>query len=79
MIRKIFKKDLTIALNVLYFEKNIYIHPAYVLKHNSDRKTQVILLMILEKICIIKKNNVRTPQRFLLIELPSFFRNKKQT
>ena len=26
-----------------------YIYPAYVLKHKSNRKTQVILLMILEK------------------------------
>ena len=33
-----------IALNVLY-AKNGKIYPAYFLKHNSERKEQVILLL----------------------------------
>ena len=44
---KMIRKKLTIAPNVLYAKKkNIYIYPAYVSKHKSYRKKQVILLMI---------------------------------
>ena len=39
------KNNVTIALNVLYAKKE-KIYPAYVLKHNSNREKQVILLMI---------------------------------
>ena len=44
--QKKFKKIyVTIFVNVLYAKKE-KIHPAYVSKHNSNRKKQVILLMI---------------------------------
>ena len=39
------KNNITIALNVLYAKKE-KIYPAYVSKHNSNLKKQVILLMI---------------------------------
>ena len=39
------KKNVTIALNVLYAKKE-KINPAYVSKHNSNPEKQVILLMI---------------------------------
>ena len=39
------KNNVTIALNVLYAEKE-KIYPAYVSKHNSNREKQVTLLMI---------------------------------
>ena len=39
------KNNLTIALNVLYTEKE-KIYPAYVSKYNSNHEKQVILLMI---------------------------------
>ena len=45
-LEKIWEKKVTIALNVLYTKKE-KIYPAYVLKHNSNREKQVILLMIL--------------------------------
>ena len=44
MIGKIWEKNIMIALNVLY-AKNGKIYPAYFLKHNSERKEQVILLL----------------------------------
>ena len=40
------RNNVTIALNVLYAKKE---YPAYVSKHNSNRKKQVILLMILTR------------------------------
>ena len=43
--RKLEKNSVTVALNVLYAKKE-KIYPAYVSGHNSDRKKQVILLMI---------------------------------
>ena len=39
------KNNVTIALNVLYAKKE-KMYPAYLLKHNSNREKQVILLMI---------------------------------
>ena len=39
------KNNVTMALNVFYAKKE-KIHPAYVLKHNSNCEKQVILLMI---------------------------------
>ena len=39
------KNNLTIALNVLYAKKE-KVYPTYVLKHNSNREKQVILLII---------------------------------
>ena len=44
-LKKLEKKNVTIALNVLYAKKE-KIYPAYVSKHNSNREKQVILLMI---------------------------------
>ena len=38
-------RKITIALNVFY-DKNKKIYPAYVLKQNSKREKQVIVLMI---------------------------------
>ena len=43
--KKIWKNDMTIALNVLYARKG-KIYSSYVSKHNSNRKKQVIILMI---------------------------------
>ena len=43
--KKFEKNNVTIALNVLYAEKE-KIYPAYVSKHNSNREKQVILLII---------------------------------
>ena len=43
--KKLEKKYLIIALNVLYAEKE-KIYLAYILRHNSNREKQVILLMI---------------------------------
>ena len=41
------KNNKSIALNILYVSYNTkQIRPAYILKHNSDRQNQVILLMI---------------------------------
>ena len=66
------------------------IYTVFVSKQNSNRKKQIILLMIpngegwsskycSSKItCIIKRNNIKTPWWFLLSELPSFFPNRKQ-
>ena len=44
--KKIKKNNVTIAANIFYAEKD-KIYPAYVSKHNSNRKKQLILLMIL--------------------------------
>ena len=44
-MEKIGKTNVTIALNVLC-AKNEKVHPAYVLKHYSNREKQVLLLMI---------------------------------
>ena len=44
-LEKIVENNVTIALNILYVKKNIYIYPAYVSKNNSNREKQVILLM----------------------------------
>ena len=43
--KKFEKKNVTIALNVLYAEKE-KIYPAFVSKHNSNCEKKVILLMI---------------------------------
>ena len=43
--KKFGKTNVTIALNVLC-AKNEKVHPAYVLKHYSNREKQVLLLMI---------------------------------
>ena len=43
--KKFEKKNVTIALNVLYAKKE-KIYPAFVSKHNSDCEKKVILLMI---------------------------------
>ena len=43
--KKFEKNNVTIALNVLYDEKE-KIYPAYISKHNSNRKKQVVFLMI---------------------------------
>ena len=43
-MEKIEKNSVTIALIVLYAQKKI--HPAYVSKHNSNRKKEVVSLMI---------------------------------
>ena len=43
--KKFEKNNVTIALNVLY-AKEEKIYPAYVSKHNSNHKKQVIILMI---------------------------------
>ena len=43
--KKLEKNNVIIDLNVLYSKKE-KICPAYVSKHNSNRETQVILLMI---------------------------------
>ena len=43
--KKFEKKNVTIALNVLYAKKG-KIYPAYVSKYHSNREKQVILLMI---------------------------------
>ena len=70
--------------------KKPQMHPTYVLKYNSNRDKQVIILIILNRegwhyletrkfISIIKRKNIQTPRRFLLPELPSFFCNEKQT
>ena len=41
------KNNKSIALNILYVPYNTkQIRPAYISKHNCDRKKQVILLMI---------------------------------
>ena len=65
--KKIEKNNVTIAANIFYAEKD-KIYPAYVSKHNSNRKKQLILLMILngegwhyfavKNITVIKRNNV---------------------
>ena len=39
------KNNVTIPLNILYAKKE-KIYPAYVLKHNSNREKQVILLIV---------------------------------
>ena len=44
--KKIETNNVTIALNVLYTKKKIYIYPVNVSKHNRNRKKQVIILMI---------------------------------
>ena len=60
------KNNLTIALNALYAKKE-KIYPAYVLRHNSYREKEVIVLMIANgrkchyhavKIRIININNL---------------------
>ena len=43
--KKYEKNNVTIALNVLYAEKE-KIYPAYVSKHNSNSKRPVFLLMV---------------------------------
>ena len=43
---------MTIALNVLYAKKE-KIYPVYASKYNSNRKKQVVLLMILNG-CVVK-------------------------
>ena len=43
--KKFGKTNVTIALNVLC-AKNEKVHPAYILKHYSNREKQVLLLMI---------------------------------
>ena len=43
--KKFAKKNVTIALNVLYAKKE-KIYPPYVSKHNSNHEKQVILLII---------------------------------
>ena len=43
--KKFEKNNVTIALNVLYVKEE-KIYPAYVSKHNSNHKKQVIILMI---------------------------------
>ena len=89
MIGKIWEKHLTTALNVLYAKK-VKIYPAYISKHNLNREKQDNFLMTLngegwnylaakKNISIIKRNNVKTPQQFLLSEFPSFFCKRKQT
>ena len=42
--KKVGKRNLTIALNVLYIKKD-KLYPAYVSKHNSNCKKQVIPLL----------------------------------
>ena len=85
MIGKNDKNNLTIALNVSYAK-----YPAYVSKHNWNCQKQVILLMIQmvkdgiiscnkKSLCIIMRSNAETLWWFLLIQLPSFLRNTKQT
>ena len=44
--KKIEKNNVVVALNVFYAKKE-KIYPDYVSKNNSNRKKQVILLMIL--------------------------------
>ena len=46
--KKLEKNNITITLKFLHAKKE-KIHPAYVSKRNSDRKKQVILLMISSK------------------------------
>ena len=49
-LKIIWEKQSKIALNVLYVKKeNIY--AAYVLKHNSNREKQIILLLIISNYC----------------------------
>ena len=89
---KTFEKiNSTIALNILYiFKKQIFL--TYILEITSNCEKQIILLMIPNEgkddwhyvavkktICIIKKNNIKPPQRFLLFKFSSFFCEKKQT
>ena len=85
--RKKFEKDkLTIDLNLLYARKEKK-YLAFVSKHDSiceidvflfnDSKQRSIALYCSKKVtCIIKRNSVKTPRRFLLLEMPLFFRNK---
>ena len=44
-MEKFGKNNVTVALNVLYAEKE-KIYPAYISKYNSNREKEVILLMI---------------------------------
>ena len=44
--KKLRKNNATIALNILYVKKYIYIYSAYISKQNSYREKQVILLRI---------------------------------
>ena len=77
MTGKIWKKGLTIALNVLYVEK-MDISPAYVSKHNSNREKEIIFLMILnekEAHYFVVKNRLLY-WWFLLFELSSFLEQK---
>ena len=85
--RKKFEKDkLMIDLNLLYARKEKK-YPAFVSKHDSiceidvflfnDSKQRSMALYCSKKVtCIIKRNGVKTPRRFLLLEMPLFFRNK---
>ena len=67
-------------------------YPVYVSKHDSNRKKQVILLMIpsgeglfyfagtkLSALQIRQNSIAKTPQQILLSELPSFLWNRKLT
>ena len=68
-LEKVEKNNVTIALNVLYVQKE-KIYPAYVSKNNSNCEKQVILLIISnwkkmalscnkKIISIIKRNNIK--------------------
>ena len=88
--RKTFdKNNPTIALNVLY-TKETQICPAYISKINSNNEKIIFLLTITNEkkkddiilqqkktIYIIKKNNIKTSLRFLLLELSSFLQSRK--
>ena len=58
------KNYVTTALNVLYAKKE-KIYPAHVSKHNSNRKKQVILLMLLN-------NEVRGRYNYLAVKRNMF-------
>ena len=58
------KNNVTTALNVLYAKKE-KIYPAHVSKHNSNRKKQVILLMLLN-------NEVRGRYNYLAVKRNMF-------
>ena len=84
--KKFGKTNVTIALNVLC-AKNKKVHPAYVLKHYSNREKQVLLLttangegwhyLAVKKLSALLKGIIYE-KWFSLSELPSFFCNRKQ-
>ena len=89
MIKRIWENNLISASNVFYY-KHEQTYPAYVSKYDWNRDKQVILLNILRgerwhylalkrHIIIMKRDNIQTPQRFLLAKLSSLFLNWKQT